>query len=505
MSTPTVTDGGPRSAPRVGWPIGLGLVVGGAGLALVVAFLAAADLWHLSIVLLLVGPAFYLFNRYPLAAVIVWLIIDPFLMASEGGAARQIYWLVHRALPLGAVLLILVGRWIGVREQRFPTLGWPEALMGGYLLFTIVSISYRSLDTTATFIYMYDHVLVPLSIYLLVRLLAPDEDDLRLLVPVVGFFLVAQALVGAVSLVAPDALPGGWVNREERTTGTLRHPNVYGVSLLFAGLYVAHYGQVVADRPRLRRLATLLLLGAVGMAVATLSRATWLAVFVVVVGLFFVYRHLARRIVLTGAAVVVVAVMVGGAFTSVGDTLSERLYSDTSADSALSRLPVVVASLRMIERRPLVGWGYENFDRYDQQFQSSIDGVFVPDKDHASHNLFLTLGAEGGFLGLILYLGPAAIWLYRTPGGLRRLPTEGFRSRKLVLLLWLAMAAQVVVYNFSNNRVAFGLSLWWLTLGLLATLLDWKDEVADEATADVRERIDHLAGDGPASLGRGEP
>jgi hypothetical protein len=53
-------------------------------------------------------------------------------------------------------------------------------------------------------------------------------------------------------------------------------------------------------------------------------------------------------------------------------------------------------------------------------------------------------------------------------------------SRKLVGIMWLALLAHVVVNNFSNMKVVYGLGLWWLTLGLIASLVDHQD-LAEEA------------------------
>lgn len=489
--------GPPRSlgAGRLGWQLITGLLVLGGVMALLVVGFLSLGMWYLAFALLLAGPAFYLLHRYPFAAIMVWLAIGPFLMAGEGGAIRRVYWVVHRALPVGALLVILVVSWLGVRQVKLPKLGWPEMMMAGYLVLTVVSIAYRSLEPMATYIYMYDHVVIPMSLYLLVRLLAPDEEDFKRLVPVLVFFLIAQSVVGILSWVAPQTLPAGWNNREERATGTLRHPNVYGVALLFAGLYLAHYGQRVARHPWVRGGTVWLLALSAAMAVVTLSRASWLAALFVTLGLLFVYPRLSRRLMVGAVIVAVVAVGVGGALGPIQEALSARFSSDASSESALSRLPVVVASLRMIETKPVIGWGYENFDRYDHAFVGSIEGLFVPDRDHASHNLFLTLGAESGLVGLLLYLGPLLWWLAKSRSGARHLPTEGFRSKKFIGILWLAMTAQVIVYNFSNNRVAFGLGVWWLTVGLLATACDWRDQVMEEASTDVERRVAALKED----------
>lgn len=450
--------------------------------ALVVAVLLVAGLWYVAIALLIAVPGLIVLHRYPLAAVMVWLGLAPFLMAIEGGgAARHVYWGVHRLLPMAALLLVVFGTMAGARRNRLPRLGWPEAMMAGYIVITILSIAYRSLDPLVTAIYMYDHVIIPMALYLLVRLAVPGERELRRLVPFLAFLLVTQALIGALSWTIPGSLPSSWLNREERTTGTLRHPNVYAIVLLFAGMYLSHFGQIVRDRPRIRIVTSWLMVVAVAMAFATLSRAAWLAAVVVTIGLFYIHPQVARRVTATAVLVLFVASMVGALSAGTREVLGDRLYSEASAESALSRLPVMVSSVRMLEQKPIWGWGYDDFNRYNFQFVRSIEGLYVPDKDHSSHNLFLTLLAEQGLVGFALYLGPAAWWLARTPTALKFLGDEGFRSRSLVRLLWLAMAAQVVVYNFSNLRVAFGLGVWWLVLGLLGSLCDWRPAAADRA------------------------
>jgi len=45
---------------------------------------------------------------------------------------------------------------------------------------------------------------------------------------------------------------------------------------------------------------------------------------------------------------------------------------------------------------------------------------------------------------------------------------ERLGGRKLPILLWLIILNIVVLNNFSNMRVVFGLGLWWITLGLIA-------------------------------------
>jgi len=333
---------------------------------------------------------------------------------------------------------------------------------------SVLSILYTSGNTSEGFRHLYDRVAVPMILYLLIRLTRPGPAAMKKLCYVLLFILISQAAVGLLSWVAPGFLSERYLGRAgQRTTGTLGHPNVFGIVALAAGALFLHISQY---EDRLKKLGVPVFLFAVGMAVLTFSRASWLAALVVVIGVAIAYPRLIAKISLITVAVVVMFVLLGGGQT-LGRQLEQRLYSAQSEESALSRLPVVLASLRMIEAKPLTGWGYDNFDRYDYQFQSRVGELFVPDKDHASHNFFLTIGAEQGFIGLVAYLGAAIYWLLRTPAALGRMKQTGLFGRRLLIILWAVIAGQVVVSNFANVKSAVGLAVWWMSLALIGNLI----------------------------------
>ena len=205
------------------------------------------------------------------------------------------------------------------------------------------------------------------------------------------------------------------------------------------------------------------------MVFMTFSRASWIAGLAVLVGLTMLYRGLLSRMLIV--VVPVAALVVSFGFADWGlDYADQRFLSPDSEESALSRLPVVYASVKMFEERPIWGFGYGNFDLFDRQYQEAIPGLVVPEKDHASHNLYLTLLAEQGLIGFLAYVGPALWWLLKARPAARRLPRSGIRSRQLLFVLWLGLLSHVVVNNFSNMRVTFGLGTWWLALGFIAVL-----------------------------------
>jgi O-antigen ligase len=150
----------------------------------------------------------------------------------------------------------------------------------------------------------------------------------------------------------------------------------------------------------------------------------------------------------------------------------QRLESEEAENSALSRLPVIVAAYRMFRDKPIFGWGYDNFDRFDRRYQGRFGEIANPvEKDLTSHNVYMTLLAEQGVIGAFLYVLPIFVLLWHTVKKYRFLPRQGWLSRRLLWLLWLVVLAYVIVNNFSPMVVVWGLGLYWLNLGLIASIV----------------------------------
>jgi O-antigen ligase len=237
--------------------------------------------------------------------------------------------------------------------------------------------------------------------------------------------------------------------------------------LVFAGLLMLH--AIDASSNRLLRLLFLVAFLLSGYSIfISFSRASWLAGLLVLMGSIYLYPKSMLKLALF--LVPIALVLAGQFFSSQLQWARERLYSTESEQSAISRLPVMYAAYRMFEAKPFFGWGYGNFDLYDRRFQAPVAGLGTDNKDHASHNLYLTIIAEQGLVGIFLFIVPLLLWLVRSLKIVLRLPKTGLWSRKLLILLWLALLSHIVVNNFANMRVVYGLGLWWLTLGLIANL-----------------------------------
>jgi O-antigen ligase len=445
-----------------------GAAIAGGG---AIGYLVAADLWYMALALVLALPAFVVLHRYPLVAITVWLFVSPLVSATDGSRVRQVYWVVHRTLPVAALAALAVGALLGLRARSLPRLGWAEALMGGYVVVTLLSIGYTAPDARAKTYVLYDTVVVPMCLYLLVRLSDPDEEDVRRLVPAVVFILGTQAAVALLSWNAPEVLPDEWTRKAgQRTTGTLRSADVFGTTMVFCGLFLLHVG--ARARQPLRRVGAIALFFlAMFLVFLSFSRASWLAGLVAATGALLMYRRHLGKLALFVVPVIVV-VWASGLLSQQFDLAEYRLSSAQSEESALSRLPAAQAALRMVDIEPLVGWGYQNFDLYSRPFQGQFGDLVGAAKPHASHNLYLTTLAEQGIVGFVLFVGPVVFWLMRTQSAMPYLPRAGLIGRDLVVSLWLIVAAYHVTNNFSRMHVTTGLGLFWLTLGLLAAVVE---------------------------------
>ncbi|HUE98224.1 MAG TPA: O-antigen ligase family protein [Anaerolineales bacterium] len=466
------------------------VLLGGAGLAVVMGYLVVRGEWITALGLLFVLPSFILLHKYPWLALLIWLFLVPLFTITPDPGGRRIYWLAHRALPPVTLIVMLIASRLQINIRRFPKMGWPELAMVMYLLVSLSSIILLNDSPRSTFYHFYDRVISPMCLYLIIRLWAPNKDDHRRLAPVVFFLLVFQIVIGLLAWYTPQILPSAWVQEELRTTGTVSSYGAYAATMIFSGLFLLQ--SALSQRVGLVRNLYLFsfILASFGVFMS-FSRGAWAAGTLVILGLLLIDR---KRLIRVGLIVVpLVYGLAAGPLAGQIEWASERLYSERSEESALIRLPVFQASLRMLAEKPFFGWGYENFNRYDWQFYSAVEGVLAPVKNLSSHNFYLTLLAEQGFVGTLLFLFPFFWWLVRSLKKMPSLPADGFWGRRSLILSWLFIFAYMTVNMFHNMRVVFGLGLWWVGLALIANAVERPDRSdRSETTSHAYPTIGHI-------------
>lgn len=453
---------------RTGGQPRLGLLLGSAGVVVggLVAVIVARGHGPLAGIVLLAVPVVLLGIRHPIAIFWTWLLIAPLLDEVTGGLARRAFWVLHRGLPVFALVAIVLDRQLNPGRTRRLRFGLIEWTMLGYVVVSWISIMYLSEDPRSIIV-LYDRVIVPMLLFYLVRSRDFSSRQLSRLVPAAAYIAISQSVIGVLAWVAPELLPTPWLGREgQRTVGSLQLPGTYSTAILFGCIILAHYA-LSGSAPK-RRSVLALVVAAFGffMVFMTFSRASWLAGLVAVIGLLWLYPRKMTRLALVGVPILAIAIGVG-LLSQQAEFAQDRLVA---RQSAAARLPMMYASIQMWQTKPLMGYGYGNFEIYDRDFQRAVAG-FVPEEDRASHNVYLTILAEQGTVGILLYLAPAGLVFLATCQAWPHMARDGFTGRRLVGALWLVLGAHVVVNNFANMKSTFGLGMWWIMLGLITTIV----------------------------------
>jgi O-antigen ligase len=204
-------------------------------------------------------------------------------------------------------------------------------------------------------------------------------------------------------------------------------PNIYGrflaiVMLLLAGwlLWARRQRDVVAG--------AVLLAVLWGGLVLTFSQSSFTALLVGLAILGAMRWSVRWALILSAGAVVVAVVFVALAPGAV----HLELGNSKSADKATSgRYDLIKGGLKLFKRAPLVGQGSGSFAREYRR----AEHVSPERAASASHTIPVTVAAEQGLIGLVVYLALLAAALARLFRGARRVPERAAVAAAFVALL----------------------------------------------------------------------
>jgi O-antigen ligase len=122
-------------------------------------------------------------------------------------------------------------------------------------------------------------------------------------------------------------------------------------------------------------------------------------------------------------------------------------------------------SIKLIERKPLLGWGYDSFDRV--KYNVSVPSPQLPLSQalqSTSHDTYLTILVEYGALGFAIFVLPwIAIFLRGLSKVRKPAPDRWFLAAMLASIVLLAVNAATLDYRFFS----FVPMLGWLSLALV--------------------------------------
>lgn len=446
-------------------PVALPLLLA-IGLGVAAAAIIAQGSFAMLVPLALLIPAAILLIRDPLLGVMVWIVLFPFYLRENSAVGSLMFWVLHRGMIPVALILVILADWFKLRKHDPIHLGFPDYVMLIFLVWSVVNIMLLN-GSSRTLIRFYDRTGVPFLMYWLIRLIAPTPADLRRFLPAAVFMALFQCIVGLLAWFAPQTLPPDWQGLSgERTVGTLGNVAVYTSTLVFLAVLILQYA--MTTRSRLIRWTLLLIFGLSYFCVFfSFSRGSWLGGIIVLLGLLFIYpRMMTRMTILLVAAIVVLG------NTVLANEIAFAVERLNDTQTAEGRIVGDAASLKMIVEKPVFGWGYGNYDNYDEQFKDRVGDVALQ-KGGTSHNTPLTIMAELGVPGYLLYILPALYWLWRTWKVRERFPSTGLFGRQLLIMLWLVLLFHFVVTNFMDmiRFHPFGITIWWMALAWIANLV----------------------------------
>lgn len=399
---------------------------------------------------------------------IAWLVVAPWVQAIEPGSPLLTLTIAfHRALlPIAAI-----GAVFGDAVRRRLRLHPAERIYLAFLVLAFVSMYFAWKGRFSTVEgnealrnFLFAHLVPFGALVMAIRIPLASHKKVLIMLSLVGGVSSAGGIVQ--SFTGMPVFPGAGVWQEiwdPRAVGPLSNPAVSGYVAqvgVFAAIYlgIRHAG--------LRLVAIPIVIAGTVYTILTYTRSVWLALALGVVCIAWLDRR-ARAWVLSFLAIAVLAFSLNvGGFVDRA-FLEERAGNQENVEG---RLAFGSTGFRMFKDEPLVGQGFGTYDIKSREFAAGFGsvgaGVNVVD---TSHNSFLTILAELGALGFLLYAAAMFAGVKGAVSALRRGGPNVDRMKVVALLA--GFLAYFVTANLIDMRFfSFANSVFWASVGLLIAI-----------------------------------
>jgi O-antigen ligase len=394
-----------------------------------------------------------------------WLLVAPIFQESASNS--------HIGHALGLALytappLVLLVKHLAAEGDR-PRAEWFDFFPALYLVYLVVSLAatgateLHTTGTVSTLRTLYQDVGIGIVIYYVVAFWRGRGPSLFATAKVL---LIGAALQAAMAIVEAPTHWNLWHDTswqragDFRSIGTLGNPAVTG-AVIGVGIVVALAVLCWRGPVELRRLAILMLILGFPALYATKTRGPILAT--LIAGLLLVLFSARSRLVGVGAILLVALLLV--VFWPRIQTSSVYQSRITQQQNIQARLVLQEVSIKLIEQKPVLGWGYDSFDRV--KYNVDVPSPQLPLSQalqSTSHDTYLTILVEYGAIGFAIFVLPWVVIFLRGVGRVRKLaPDRWFVAAMLASILLLAVNAATLDYRFFSFIPMLG----WLSLALL--------------------------------------
>jgi O-antigen ligase len=394
-----------------------------------------------------------------------WLFVAPIFQesASNSRFGHALALALYTAPPLALLVKHLASR--GDRPQA----RWFDFFPALYLAYLVASLAatgsaeFSTHGTVSTLRTLYQDVAIGIIIYYVVafwRGRGPSG------LAIVRVLLLTAALQSVMAIVEAPTHWNLWHDTswqqagDVRSIGTLGNPGVTG-AVIGIGIVVALAVLCWRGPFQLRRLAITMLLVGFPALYATKTRGPVVATLVAAVLIVF---FSARSRVVGLSAVATVALLLVFFWPRI-QTSSVYQSRVTQQQNIQARLVLQEVSIKLIERKPLLGWGFDSFDRV--KYDVNVPSPQMPLSQalqSTSHDTYLTVLVEYGAVGFAIFVLPWIAIVVRAAGRFRRwAQNRWFVAAMLGSVVLLAINAADLDYRFFSYLPMLG----WLALGLL--------------------------------------
>jgi putative inorganic carbon (HCO3(-)) transporter len=363
-----------------------------------------------------VGVLAYAFRRWPILLPLAIVAALPFRVPLHaGGDTANLLVPLYLVIAGGVVFTLL-------RDWRSPPSGWTPRPLAWLLAAFVVLYAIQALYS-GDFSKGLQNVcffLVPFTVaYRLLREVEWDRRLLTLVLWVVAIEAVAFVAIGSVEYATRSLIWNDQVIRSNefhtyfRVNSVFWDPNVYGRYLALVIVVVTAALLWVRDRRYFWLLAATILVLWLGLA-QTFSQSSFIALLAGLAVLAAIrwswkWTLAAVTVGVVGAALAVI--LVGGKSVNLS-SLFDRINIDTSG-----RANLVQGGLDLFAERPIQGYGSGSFQDAYRDHRANKD---VPVS--ISHTEPVTIAAEQGLLGLLLYVALIVVALWTMTSSIRGPP-----------------------------------------------------------------------------------
>jgi O-Antigen ligase len=398
-----------------------------------------------------------------------WLFLAPLFQesASNNRLGHLIALGVYTAPPLLFGVKALATRGPRPRRRWFDFL---PAIYVGFLLVSLVTTASSELTsgTVGTLRTFYQNVAIGVIVYYVVAFWRGRPLPT---VRITGLVLAAAAIQAAMASIEWQTGWNLWHNTnwvlpgDVRAIATLGNPAVtgafIGVGMVVALAVLAWHGPLT-----LRRLAIVMLVVGVPGLYATKTRGPILAT--VVVSALCLLLSSRSRLLGIGLSTLVALTL----FALWPQIKASQVYQNRFSEqqNVQARLLLQTVSIRLAEKRPIFGWGYNSFDRV--KFTVPVASNSIPLEQalqSTSHSTLLTILVEFGLVGLALFALPWVSILWRA---FRRARAPSERQWFLVAATASILVIAIDGATLDYRYFSFIPMVAWLFLGLVRREID---------------------------------